>query len=57
MPKNKTVKREEAARRVEERAARSDKEQLAKLLHRGHGHCREAMRLDESIKRGHGRKS
>ncbi len=39
------AKREEAQRRHDARAGRSDREQLALLEARGHGHCAEALRL------------
>lgn len=43
--KRKSQKREEAVIRQNERAERTDAQQLDKLTREGHGSCREAKRL------------
>lgn len=49
MPKSKQQKQEEAQARHEARAARSDFDQLERLIARGHGFSREAVRLRARI--------
>lgn len=44
-----TAKQAEAARRMLARNARSDREQLDRLLARGAGSCKEAIRLFERL--------
>ncbi len=39
----------QAAERQEARDARGDKAQLARLVKKGHGHCKEAKRLREKL--------
>ena len=43
-------KRAEAEARGAAREARSDSEQIAVLMNRGHGHCKEVTRLSTRIK-------
>lgn len=43
--KGKKQRQQEAIGRLEARQTRSDAEQLAYLVSRGHGHCKEAVRL------------
>lgn len=45
-------RQEEAIARTEKREKRSDKEQLALLIERGHPNCREALRLANKIGEG-----
>ena len=42
-------RRREAAARQALRGARSDRDQLSKLENNGHGHCKEAEKLRESV--------
>ena len=44
------ARRTEAAERRAERDSRTNEQQLHKLINAGHGHCKEAQRLDASIK-------
>jgi len=48
---NRTQRTEGAQARIDERSKRDDAEQLAYLEHRGHGHCAEAQRLRERMKK------
>ncbi len=48
-PNRKEEKRIDAQQRAEIRATRSPKQQLERLEQRGHGHCKEAKRLRESL--------
>ena len=48
-PERLATKREEAIARSEEREIRGDAGQLARLIERGHGHCKEAKRLWHKI--------
>jgi len=41
-------RQERALERQEERAKRNDVAQLKKLIAAGHGHCKEAKRLEDS---------
>jgi len=41
-----------AIERQAERATRSDREQLELLMHRGHGNCKEAKRLERNLDNG-----
>ena len=44
------ARRIEAVERQEERANRTDEQQLHRLINAGHGHCKEAQRLADGIK-------
>lgn len=44
------ARRTEAAERQAERASRTVEQQLHRLINAGHGHCKEAQRLADSIK-------
>ncbi len=46
------MRQDEAAERAEERAERSDAEQLERLRASGHGHCGEALTLAARIAQG-----
>ena len=46
----KEARRTEAAERQAARDSRTDQQQLHKLINAGHGHCKEAQRLADTIK-------
>lgn len=45
-PKRVDKRREDAKIRAESRAKRTNKQQLERLVNSGHGHCKEAQRLE-----------
>ena len=45
MPKKRSVLKAEAQERLEAREARSDEDQLKRLISKGHGNCAEAEAL------------
>lgn len=48
-PTRRDQRRDEANRRAEKRNNRTPEEQLERLRKRGHGHCKEAQRLEALI--------
>lgn len=52
MPKKRRVLQAEAQERLEARAERSDAAQLARIVAKGHEHCKEAQRLRGTVKIG-----
>lgn len=48
------ARKEGADKRIEDRSKRSDKQQLDLLVKRGHGHCKEAVRIRSRIEGGKG---